>query len=77
MNTSLVISGYALYLFFCFVAILIIGFIFFGCAYVKEARDKEKADKRYRKLCQSYNRLLGMYQKDTFTVPDVEETGNV
>ena len=48
MNTSLVISGYALYLFMGFVMLLILAFIFYGCAYIKEAREREKAEAKYR-----------------------------
>lgn len=76
MNTSLVISGYALYLFMGFFAILAIGFIFYGCAYIKEAREREKAEAKYRKLCHGYNRLIGEYQRITLRVPDIKLSRN-
>ncbi len=71
MNTSLVLSGYALYLFMGLFAMLVIGFIFYSCAYIKEAREREKAEAKYRKLCHGYNKLLGMYQKDTSKIHDI------
>lgn len=72
MNTSLVISGYALYLFMGFVMLLILAFIFYGCAYVTKARKCDRAEKKYKDLRSNYNILLGMYQRDTFKVPDVD-----
>ncbi|MBQ4118966.1 MAG: hypothetical protein IJD45_01080 [Clostridia bacterium] len=76
MNTSLVLSGYALYCFMGLFAVLVIGFIFYSCAYVKEAREREKAEAKYRKLCRGYNRLIGEYQRITLRVPDIKLSRN-
>lgn len=73
MNTSLVISGYALYVFMFFFAVLAIGFIFYGCAYVKEARERGKLERRYKKLSKGYDRLLGMYQQEVCRLPVITE----
>lgn len=72
MNTSLVISGYALYIFMFFFAVLALGFIFYGCAYVKEARERDKTERKYRKLRSNYNKLFGMYNRAVLKVPDIK-----
>ena len=71
MNTSLVISGYALYVFMGIFVILALGFIFYGCAYVKESREHNRTKRKYVKLRCGYNELVGMYQRDSFAVPDL------
>lgn len=73
MNTSLIISGYALYVFMFFFAVLAIGFIFYGCAYVKEARERGKLEARYKKLSKGYDRLLGMYQREVCRLPVIPQ----
>lgn len=64
MNTSLVISGYALYIFFGAFAFIFLGFIFYGCAYTFETRRSYKREYELKKLRKGYNELLGMYQRD-------------
>lgn len=76
MNTSLVISGYALYIFMFFFVVLALGFIFYGCAYVKEARERNKAERKYRKLRSNYNELVGMYHRAVFNVSDINLSAN-
>ena len=77
MNTSLVLSGYALYLFMGLFAMLVIGFIFYSCAYIKEAREREKTEAKYRKLCHGYNRLIGMYQRETSKTHDLRPSRSI
>ena len=60
------------YVFMFFFAVLAIGFIFYGCAYVKEARERGKLERRYKKLSKGYDRLLDEYQKLSFKVPNIE-----
>lgn len=72
MHTSIVISGYALYVFMIFMALLIFGFLLYGCAYVAKARKCDRFEKKYKDLRSDYNLLVGMYQRDTFKVPGDE-----
>ena len=72
MNTSLVLSGYALYCFMGLFAMLVIGFIFYSCAYIKEVHKRDKAEAKLKKLRSGYNKLIGEYHRATFKVPTVE-----
>ena len=71
MNSSLVISGYALYVFFGLFAILVLGFVFYGCAYVKEAREREKFERKYNNVCDKLIILKEKYRQATFKVPEI------
>jgi uncharacterized membrane protein YciS (DUF1049 family) len=73
MNSSLVISGYALYVFMFFFAVLIIGLIILGNSYMKEAIKNDKLEGRIRNLVNEYEKLQHNYYKATFKVPEVNE----
>lgn len=75
MNASLVISGYALYVFFGLFAILVLGFVFYGCAYVKEARAREKLERKCNKLRKGCEKVMEEYRKMTFKVPSIDTEG--
>ena len=76
MDSFIFIDGIALYLFFAVFIGLALGVIFYGNAYVKEARERDKAEAKYKKLRSNYNKLVGMYQRDTFKVPEVDGCSN-
>ncbi len=72
METYLVLSGYVLYIFMCVFFMLAIGCIFYGCAYMKEAREHDKTKYEFKRLRRGYNKLIGEYHRATFKVPTVE-----
>ena len=73
MNASLVINGWALYVFFGFMLVLIVGFIFYGMAYVYEARKNDKFSRELKRERKAYSKLKEKYYKETFKVPDMEK----
>lgn len=76
MNSSLVISGYALYIFMGVFFMLAVGCIFYGCAYIKEARKREKIQRKYSRLYDDLEMLKEKYRKATFKVPEIDMVKN-
>ncbi len=71
---SLYIDGIALYIAMLIFICLVLAVILFACSYIKEAREKDMVITKYKKIRSNYNKLIGMYHRDTFKVPDIEDT---
>jgi hypothetical protein len=76
MNSSLLINGYALYLFFGTFFAIVLGLIFFGCAYLKERAEREKFERKYNNVCDKLIVLKEKYRKATFKVPEIDVVKN-
>lgn len=73
MNSSLVISGYALYLFMFFFIVITVALVILGSSYLKEAIKNEKLENRIKKLINDYAQLQYDFYRATFKVPEVSE----
>ena len=73
IDNLILIDGYICWLVLIYLVLQFIGFIVMGNAYLKAYRDMDYKDKQYRKLCSEYNILVGMYQRDTYKMPEVDE----
>ncbi len=76
MDSFILIDGIALYIFFAIFGLLIIGIIFLSFAFIYEARERDKFETEYKKMRSNYNRLVGMYHRDTFKVPIIDGESN-
>ena len=56
----------------CFFALLV-GFCLIGSAWIKAQRECDIQKELYKKERSAYNHLLGMYHRDTFKLPEVDE----
>lgn len=76
LNPSLYIDGIALYIAMLIFIFLIFALILLAASYIKEAREKDIAEAKYKKMRSNYNKLIGMYHRDTFKVPDIDSPGD-
>ena len=58
----------------CFFALLI-GFCIIGNAWIKAQRECDVQRELYKKERSMYNRLVYMYQRDTFKMPEENKDG--
>ena len=73
MNSYILIDGVMLYIVMGIFVCLVLAIILFGCSYVNEARERDKMETKYKKLRHGYNKLIGMYQRETCTLPVIDE----
>ncbi len=67
LDSSVVIA------FMIFFYLVFIGFCMFACFWLKSEREHDATKKALKKERSNYNRLLVMYQRDTFRLPEVDK----
>lgn len=76
MNESvLIIEGFTLWVFLILLLAAFLGFVIMGAAYIAALRANDELNGKFKKLRANYNILIGMYQRDTFKLPEVEDNG--
>ena len=73
MGSSVYVDGFALWVLLILAGALITGVIFFGCAYIAEARENDRLKHENRQLCIMLKRVADKRYKLNFTVPEVDE----
>lgn len=69
----IVLEQSTLCLMFVLFMLLFLGFCLMGFAWTKSERKCEKFESLYKKERSRYNRLLGIYHRDTFKLPEVND----
>ena len=73
MNSFIIIEGLGLWIFLMMFLLLFFAFIFFGIAYIKEARKNDRLTSRNQYLRRRLKFTEQEYYKATFKLPEVDE----